>query len=609
LAEAVGGSMEEQRYIGARIGTLDALARERIGLSPDAVAYRAWDPVSKTWQDTTWADMGRRVARWQAALRQEDLDEGDRVAVQLKNGVEWAVMEQAAIGLGLVLVPLYADDRPDNVAYILRDAGIKLLLLDSPARWQTLREAAEEEELASLQRVVVLNPGKSGLPADDERVVLAEDWQPEGEFRLHERGGDPDKLATIVYTSGTTGKPKGVMLSHRNILSIAESALEIIDMNSSDLLVSFLPLSHTYERTCGYYGPIMTGATVVFSRSVQQLAEDLQIHRPTILISVPRIFERIYDRLRAQLEKKGPLARGLFRATVHVGWQRFLCEQKRAPVAPSRVFWPLLDRLVASKFKQRLGGRLRMAVSGGAPLSPEVAKVFLGLGIRIIQGYGMTETAPIIATNRPLQNRPDSVGKPLGCVRVRVGEQDELLVKTPGCMLGYWNNHKATAEIIDADGWLHTGDKVRIDDDGFIFITGRIKDILVLSNGEKVPPADMEAAITLDPWFDQALVVGEGKPYLSALVVLNPESWVGIAKEHGLDPFDPAALEDGRLRKTLAGRIAELLRDFPGYAKIRRVTPLLEPWTIENGMLTPTLKIKRAVVTENYADAIEGMYE
>ncbi|HEB59473.1 MAG TPA: long-chain fatty acid--CoA ligase [Gammaproteobacteria bacterium] len=598
--------MDEQRYIGANIGTLDALARERIRLSPDSVAYRSWDPATKEWVDTTWEEMGQRVARWQAALRREDLDEGDRVALQLKNCVEWAVMEQAAIGLGLVLVPLYADDRPDNVAYILRDAGIKLLLLDNPARWNALCEVASEEELASLARVVVLAPGKSGLP-DDERVVLAEDWLPAGEFRLSERGGDPGKLATIVYTSGTTGKPKGVMLSHRNILSIAESALEIIDMNSSDLLVSFLPLSHTYERTCGYYGPIMTGATVAFSRSVQQLADDLQIHKPTILISVPRIFERIYDRLQQQLVKKSFVTRGLFRATVRVGWKRFLREQHMGHGGAGQIFWPLLNRLVASKFSQRLGGRLRMAVSGGAALSPAVAQVFLGLGIRIIQGYGMTETSPIIATNRPHENRPDSVGKPLGCVDIRIGENEELLVRTPGCMLGYWNNHKATSEIIDPDGWLHTGDKVRIEND-FIYITGRIKDILVLSNGEKVPPADMEAAITLDPWFEQAMVVGEGKPYLSALVVLNPEAWVGIARQHGLDAFDSASLGNSKLRKSLAHKVAQLLKDFPGYAKIRRITPLLEAWSIDNGMLTPTLKIKRQVVMQNYADAIEQMY-
>ncbi len=398
------------------------------------------------------------------------------------------------------------------------------------------------------------------------------------------------------------------MLSHYNILATAEASLEALNVRNQHVFLSFLPLSHTFERTCGYYVPMMCGATVVYSRSIQQLADDLQAIKPTVLISVPRIFERVYDRIQQQLWARSALPRILFKLAVGVGWRRFEVNQGRARRSPVLLLWPLLNRLVASKVQARLGGRLQMAVSGGAALPLTVAKTFIGLGINVIQGYGMTETSPVLTANRHKHNQPASVGLALPGVDLRIGEQDELLAKSPGIMLGYWNNHRATSEIIEPDGWLHTGDKARIDEQGFVHITGRIKDILVLSNGEKIPPADMEAAITLQPAFDQALIIGEGRSYLTALVVLNPEEWVSLAQRHELDPFDEASLQDRALQNSLLRMISDALHDFPGYAKIRRVTPLLKPWTVDNDLLTPTLKVKRARVLEHYRDAIEKMY-
>jgi long-chain acyl-CoA synthetase len=272
------------------------------------------------------------------------------------------------------------------------------------------------------------------------------------------------------------------------------------------------------------------------------------------------------------------------------------------------VFFPLLKRLVGNKVTAKLGGQVRYAVSGGAALPFPVAKTFIGLGLEILQGYGLTETSPVITVNRPGHNDPASVGEPLRGMEVRIGENDELLVKSPGIMLGYWNNHAATAEMIDPDGWLHTGDQARIED-GCVYITGRIKDILVLSNGEKVPPADMEAAICMDPLFDQALVLGEGRAWLAALLVLNSDLWFGFARESGLDPFQRESLEDERLHKKVLTRVRQQLHDFPGYAKIRRAVLTLEPWTVENGLLTPTLKVKRATVLEQFADRVEALFD
>ncbi len=597
-------SVEEAR-------TLDGLLARRVHRSPGGLAYQFHHRGDKSWHSLTWQQMADAVARWQRALQQEELKPGDRVAVLLRNCPEWLMWDQAALSLGLVTVPLYTDDRPDNVAYILDEAGVKAMLVQDAGRWKRLAPVLPEEGEGALQRVVLLDDSKEAekFERNDDRVVRASRWLPEegGKLQVREQA-DPHELASIVYTSGTTGRPKGVMLSHHNMLSVAHGGLTMLDCYEEDKFLSFLPLSHTLERTAGYYLPMMAGASVAFSRSVAQLGNDLMEVRPTAIIAVPRIFEKVYGRIQEQLQKKGPVARKLFDLAVDTGWRRFEHQQGRAGWSPRLLLWPLLERLVARGVVEKLGGRLRLAVSGGAPLAPEIARVFIGLGIPIVQGYGLTETSPVISVN-PLENNiPESVGLPIRGTEVRIGENDELLVRGPGVMLGYWNNHKATTETIDPDGWLHTGDQARIGESGHIFITGRIKDILVLSNGEKIPPADMELAISLDPLVDQVMVVGEGRPYLTALVVLNPEQWRQVAPGLGLDPEDPVSLNDKVAHAEVLKRIKEALKDFPGYAKIRKVHLTLEPWTIEAGLITPTLKVKRPKVLERFAQEVEAMY-
>jgi long-chain acyl-CoA synthetase len=400
------------------------------------------------------------------------------------------------------------------------------------------------------------------------------------------------------------------MLSHSNILSIAHAGLTTYDVYPDDTFLSFLPLSHTFERTVGYYVPMMSGATVAYARSITQLADDLQQVCPTVMVAVPRIFERFHARIQQQLEKKSVLARGLFRLTVTTGWWRFESQQGRGNALSGLLatpLWPLLDRLVAQKVRARMGGQLRIAVSGGAALPFAVARTMIGLGLTITQGYGLTETSPVISGNPLEDNDPTSVGVPLRGVELRIGDNDELLVKTPGMMLGYWNNHTATAEMIDADGWLHTGDQARIENN-HIYITGRIKDILVLSNGEKIPPGDMEAAISTDPLIEQVMVVGEGKPFLSAVAVLNGEEWIKLANQQVIDPYKHDNLKDPRIQSQVIARIRKCLQAFPSYAKIRRVLLSLEPWTVDNGLLTPTLKVKRNKVLELHAKAIQDLY-
>jgi long-chain acyl-CoA synthetase len=327
------------------------------------------------------------------------------------------------------------------------------------------------------------------------------------------------------------------------------------------------------------------------------------------LISVPRIYERVYGVIRAKLEGGLRFKRKLFQLAVETGWARFEHQQGRGNWHPSFLLWPLLQKLVAQKILDKLGGRLRVSVSGGAALSAEVSRVFVGLGLPIVQGYGLTETSPVITGNHLENNFPDSVGQPIRDVQVRLGAQNELQVKGPNVMLGYWNNPEATRAIMDSDGWLNTGDVAHISNTGHVYITGRIKEIIVMSNGEKIPPNDMELAILHDPLFDQVMIFGEAHPYMVALAVLNAEVWVHFANEIGIRSDMPEALTDSRVEAKVLRRIARNLRGFPGYAKVNRVLLLREPWSIDNGLLTPTLKLKRDEVANRFTAQIKQLYE
>ncbi|MBE0504305.1 MAG: long-chain fatty acid--CoA ligase [Desulfuromonadales bacterium] len=573
--------------------TLPALFAERVRRTPTACAYLRFDLQGRCCdQCITWEATAALAGRWQVALRREGLLPGDRVAVMLRNSLEWAVFDQAALGLGLVTVPLFVNDRPDNFAYIIEQSEARFLLIEGVAQWEVIQSV--QARLDSLQRIVTLNPACSS--DCDPRLVELADWLPAVGDPYDVGSAAADNLASIVYTSGTTGNPKGVMLTHHNILANAFAGLSRVPIYPDDLFLSFLPLSHTLERTAGYYLAIMAGARVAHVRSLEKLADDLPVVRPTVVISVPRVFERIHARVMAKLATAPPWKQRLFALTVDVGWQRFLHQQGRGGWSPCFLLWPILQRLIADKVLAALGGRLRLAISGGAPLNPEVARLFIALGLPILQGYGLTETSPVVAVNSESDNRPETVGPPLPGVEVKIAHNGELLIRGECVMAGYWQNPAATAAIIDGAGWLHSGDLASITPSGHITITGRLKEIIVLSNGEKVPPADIELAIATDPLFEQVLVVGEGRPYLSALVVLNREEWekLGVAA---------AASEE-----ILLARIAARMAGFPGYAQIRRVQATATPWEVANGLLTATMKLRRPQLFSYYADEIAALY-
>jgi long-chain acyl-CoA synthetase len=597
------------------VETLVDLLAWRAAATPKAAAYRQFDPASQQWVTLSWSQTWQRVGVWSRALGATGLTRGARVAILLPNGLDAISIDLAALTQACVPVPMHAIDNPASIAYILADSAAELMVVASVAQWQAI--AGVGLSLPALRAVVLVDGvWPEGAPSSATELLTLSDWLERG---VEREGGsvDPvgptaDDLAAVVYTSGTTGKPKGVMLTHRNVVSNVKAVLTQVEPGTDDVFLSFLPLSHTFERTAGYYLPMAAGACVVYARSVALLAEDLKTVRPTVLISVPRIYERVYAKVQETLSTS-PFKARLFGLTESVGWRRF-CRQQKLAVPPSPwawldgVLWPLLQSRVAQPLLDQFGGRLRVAVSGGAPLSPTLARCFLGLGMPLLQGYGMTETSPIVAVNRLDDNDPVTVGRVLPGVEVRIAENRELQVRGPSVMKGYLNRPEDTARVLSSDGWLGTGDQAGIEN-GRIRILGRIKEIIVTSTGEKVPPGDLELAIMADPLFAQAFVLGENRPFIAAVAVVNPEEWRRLAASLQVDPADPASLKSSVVCKAALARIEKVAASFPRYAMPRAICLSTEPWTIENTMMTPTLKLKRNNLMARFADEIERLYQ
>lgn len=587
--------------------TLPGLFATRLAKSPESIAYGYYDNAKKSWESLSWSQVAKYVIEVQATLQSENLSQGDRVGIMLPNCPEWAIFDIAAIGMGFVTVPFYTNDRAENVAYIVSDASIKLLLIQNLRQWKEISQV--EFIRKELKRVVSIE-SISQHHNPSNQLVNFKDWiDCNASSELRTLPNNTEQLATIVYTSGTTGRPKGVMLSHKNILSNAYAALQCGEFYPEDLFLSFLPLSHTLERTGGFYMPMMANSKVYFSRSIQHLAEDILATKPTIMVSVPRIYEMIYSKVMGSIKQQSQIKQIIFLWAQKVGWKRYLYSKSKMAWHWSLVFWPILNLLVAKKITDKLGGRLRYAIAGGAALNKSIAQFFISLGVPIYQGYGMTECSPTISVGRPDDNDPFSIGKVLPGVEIKITEEGELCTKSDSVMLGYFNNPQATSEIIDDDGWLHTGDIARISEEGYLYITGRIKDIIVLSSAEKISPQDMESAICTNGLFDQVMIVGESKPYLVALVVLNKIEWEKLARKLNIDSSLIENLKLPDVKKYILNQLSLCLNDFPGYAQIRRVSLYLDAWSIENNLLTPTLKIKRANILDKFSNDIKSLYE
>jgi long-chain acyl-CoA synthetase len=534
--------------------------------TPERVLYRQF--LEGSWRDISAREIAAYAARWQAYLRAQGFARGDRIALCLRNGIHWVAADQAALGLGIVVVPLYVEDNPENVAWCLENSGARLLVVESSRTADALAKVS-----TTLPRVLCLAADPESAHAAVEAVL------PKEASRFEAAPLEDGALATICYTSGTAGRPKGVMLTHGNILANVGACERTRLARPEDVFLSFLPLSHMFERTGGYYLPLAIGAKVAYARSLPQLAEDFLSERPTVVFAVPRVFERFASRVNEALASS-PVKKRLFDLVVAAGGRAVRDEAGLL----DRIVLALLRGSVARPVLARLGGRMRFAVLGGAPLDPAIAWLFLGLGLPVLQGYGMTEASPVISVNRLEDNAPESVGRPLDNVEVKIAPGGELLARGASIMAGYWNLPEATAKMLDRDGWLHTGDLAEIRG-GKIFIRGRLKDVLVLSNGEKLPPQDVELAILGDPVFEQGVLVGEGRPFLTLVAVTQETD-----------------------EKSLIRRANERLKAFPRYIRVRRVVATRDPWTVDNGLLTPTLKVKRERVQKKFGGEIERAY-
>ena len=592
------------------VRVLPELLTHHIEKRPDLPLFTFWLPTEKTWKTINVKETVEQITRWRHALVKEGLTKGDRCAMLLPNGINAILFDQSVLANALVPVPLHAVDTAGSSSYIINDSGAKLLVTGRLNRWEAIRDT---EDHPALKTVVITGEPVQEHQDGDVRVVGLDQWLTEGNGTELPAGPEPQDLAALVYTSGTTGKPKGVMLTHRAILANVTGVLQNICPEPEDVWLSFLPLSHTFERTTTYYTAMGFGNRVAFNRNIGLLADDLKVIRPTILMSVPRIYEKVYDKIQDALVKKPAFVQKLFHTAVDVGYRRF-CRENGLPVQGGflSLFDPLiagfLDKKVGAGIRGIFGGRPRIFISGGAAFNPEVSRTFLGLGINILQGYGMTETAPIMSVNKVGDNHPQTVGPALVNIEVRVGENDELQMRGPSLMNGYWNRPADTKAVFTEDGWLRTGDQADIFSDGHIRIKGRIKEIIVTSTGEKVPPADLEQALESDHLVSQAMVVGENHPYIAALVVLNAQEWKKLATELKLDADDPLSLETRAARQAVLRRVKAAAAGFPNYAVPRQVRLFLEPWSIENGLMTPTLKLKRGPMRIRFADAIESLY-
>lgn len=582
---------------------------------PQTVALRQYDRKEKAWKDVTYASLDKQITAWRRALEALHLERGARVAILLNNSVDAVLADQAVLANGLIPVPLHAIDTPGSSAFILIDSQSSALITNRADRWGLIEKT--NVPMPDLKHVILTE--ETGINEKDEhRQILSKDiWLASGkDIQELPEGPKSEDLAAIVYTSGTTGRPKGVMLTHHNVVeNVIATLIHIAPAPKPGyIFLSFLPLSHTFERTAGYYLALGMGCTITYNRSIMLLAEDLRTVKPDVLISVPRIYEKIYARINEQLGKKPAIARWLFNCAVNVGWRKF-CAENKLPVPKSP--WqfadsftgPILKKLVADKVLEQFGGNLKVAIAGGAALNGKVARVFGGLGLAPIQGYGMTEASPIIAGNSLTLNQPDTVGKLFSNLQMRLApETHEIQIRGSSIMKGYWKRPEDTARVLDSEGWLSTGDVGEINETGLLRIKGRIKEIIVTSTGEKVPPVDLELALETDPLFSQAYVVGENKPFISAVTVLNPEEWKKLAAELKVSASE-ASLKLTSVRTAILKRVKAAAADFPHYALPRKVLLTLKPWTIENGLLTPTLKLKRTPLAKFFKKEIDEIYE
>ena len=562
----------------------------------------------------TYDEFYRKVELLAHGLRAMGIKQGEKVAIISENRPEWPIADLACLSLGLVDVPIFPTLTAKQVEYILAHADVTTVFVSNT--YQMNKVLRVRENLSSLRRVIIMNRKEGGedgfifeLSAVYESGMTQRDKKP-AQFSEWLNRAKPSDIATIIYTSGTTGEPKGVLLTHGNFAANIKGALDHIPITDEDSLLSFLPISHSFERMAGYYTALSTGATVSYAESIETVAQNLLEVKPTIVTTVPRLFERIHALILKNVESGSAAKRRIFYWALSIG-RRYVAAKKRGDVGPLlKSQYAIADQLVLSKLKERTGGRIKFFVSGGAALARELGEFFESVGILIVEGYGMTEASPVIAANRLDDYKFGTVGKPLRNVQVKIAEDGEILTRGPHVMTGYYKNKAATQEAIDKDGWLHTGDIGHFDTDGFIAITDRKKHLFVNSGGKNIAPQPIENLLQQSKFVDQIVLIGDKRRFNTALIVPDFENLEAFAGEHRIQYSSKEdLLENEKVNEAVRKDINELQKDLAKYEQVRRFKMLPVPFSIENGDLTPTLKLKRKIVEEKYADVIESMYK
>ncbi|HEV3469829.1 MAG TPA: long-chain fatty acid--CoA ligase [Pyrinomonadaceae bacterium] len=586
-----------------------ALARHARPDTLNAKRGGAWQPVSSE-------DFLRRARRVALGLYSLGARRGDRVAILSESSPEWVLTDAGCLSAGVVDVPLYPTLAPAQVCYILNDSGASVLFVQDAAAYERVREGLGE--CAALRRVVLLSGEAEGgdgrevmtLAGLEERGRALGEEQPDLAETLA-RAVTPDDLATIIYTSGTTGEPKGVMLSHANVVSNLIDTSDRLAFRPEDVVLSVLPLSHIFERGAMYMY-LHHGAKVFFSEAMEKIGENMREVRPTVVIAVPRLFEKIYARIKERAAEGGRLKTALLMWSVGVGrrWSRLVSARRKVPAALA-LEHRVASWLVFSKWREATGGRIRIFCSGGAALPEELGHIFNGAGLPIVQGYGLTETSPVICVNGPDDNRIGTVGPPIRNVEVRISDEDgEIETRGPNVMLGYYNKPEATREVFTTDGWFRTGDIGTLDAEGFLRITDRKKELFKTSGGKYVAPQPIEQRIKQSRFVNQVVLVGHGRKFPAALIVPDWEMLRSYAQLKGLDLKTPADFcRHPRILDLLQRQIDSLTSDLSRFERVKRVALLERELTIAGGELTPTLKVKRRVIDEKYRDVIDKLYE
>ncbi len=579
--------------------------------SKSALAHK---PKGGTYQDISYTELGESVDAFSKGLNALGVQKDDRVALLSENRPEWAITDFGSLKAGAVTVPMFSTLTAAQVGYILKDSGSKIICVSTSRQLEKV--TAIRDEVPTLEQIIVFDPIE-GEPPDGViqfEAVCELEGQGQGIGVRNPSHANEDDIATIIYTSGTTGDPKGVMLTHANFISNLQACKSLIDVSDADVLLSFLPLSHVFERLGGHYVPLFSGAKVAYAESTFTVAQNMREIAPTVMLSVPRLYETMHDRILRAVQEGSPIKQKIFHWGVSVGSSVSSAIQKgKKPSAILQLQQNIADKLVFAKLKAATGGRLRFFVSGGAALPQSIAEFFHAAGILILEGYGLTETSPVISMNHPAQWRFGTVGMPVPGVEVHIAEDGEILTRGPHVMKGYFNNESATAEVIDEEGWFYTGDIGIIDADGFVRITDRKKNIIVLSNGKNVAPQPIESELVQSPYIDQILLVGNERKNLAALIVPNFDAIKAWASENGVeagsrDGETPSLHETREVQHLIQGEIRSRLTDFADFEQVRRFTLLDKEFSQEADEMTPTLKLKRNVIIERYGDRIEEMY-